>query len=109
MMDTLESFHIYNITKENIQINDRNAVTQNILFDAVLQQTTSRWRPEKPSLARMCPLVSVAIKRSASAEAVGYNTTNLQSCKLHKQPKFSHYKYTVNVVQFCFYTFLQVI
>ena len=46
MMDTLEKFHIYNITKANNQINDRNNVTQNILFDAVLQQTTSRGHPE---------------------------------------------------------------
>ena len=46
MMDTLEKFHIYNITKANIQINDRNTVTQNILVDVVLQQTTSRRHPE---------------------------------------------------------------
>ena len=43
MMDMLERFHIYNITKENNQINDRNTVTQNILFDVLLQKkTTSR-------------------------------------------------------------------
>ena len=46
MMDTLEKFHIYNITKANNQINDRNTVTQNILVDVVLQQTTSRRHPE---------------------------------------------------------------
>ena len=46
MMDTLEKFHISNITKANNQLNDRNTVTQNILIDVVLQQTTSRGHSE---------------------------------------------------------------
>ena len=45
MMDMLERFHIYTITKENNQINDRNTVMQNILFDVLLQKTTSRGHP----------------------------------------------------------------
>ena len=45
-MDMLEKFQFYNITKANNQINDRNTVTQNILFDNVLQTTTSRGHPE---------------------------------------------------------------
>jgi hypothetical protein len=36
MMDTLEKFHIYNKTKADVQINDKNTVTQNTLFDTVL-------------------------------------------------------------------------
>ena len=45
IMDTLERFHIYNVTKGNNQINDINTVTQNILFDVLLQKTTSRGHP----------------------------------------------------------------
>ena len=46
MMDSLEKVHTYNITKASNEINDRNTVTQNILFDVVLQQTTSRGHPK---------------------------------------------------------------
>jgi hypothetical protein len=42
MMNTLEKFHIYNVIKTSIQNNERNTVTQNILFDVVLQLTTYR-------------------------------------------------------------------
>ena len=31
-MDTLERFHIYKITRENIQINDKNTSKPNIIF-----------------------------------------------------------------------------
>ena len=37
MMETLEKFHIYIETKLGRQINDRNTVTQNILFDTLVQ------------------------------------------------------------------------
>jgi hypothetical protein len=45
MMDTLEKFHIYNKTKANVQITDKNTVTQNTLFDTVLQQTAAKGHP----------------------------------------------------------------
>ena len=39
MMDTLERFHIYKDTKLENQINDRNTITQNILFDMIIQKS----------------------------------------------------------------------
>ena len=48
LMDTLERFHIYKETKTENQINDRNTVARNILFDTVLQNYTSRWHPSPP-------------------------------------------------------------
>ena len=45
MMDTLEKFHIYLETKLGRQINDKNTVTQNILFDTVLQRISDRGHP----------------------------------------------------------------
>ena len=41
-MDTLERFHIYKETEMENQINDKNTVAQNIIFDTVLQKYTSR-------------------------------------------------------------------
>ena len=35
-MNTLENFHIYQQTKQDNQINDKNTVTKNILFDATI-------------------------------------------------------------------------
>ena len=35
LMDTLENFHIYKITRENIQINDKNASKPNAIFDTL--------------------------------------------------------------------------
>ena len=45
MMDTLEKFHIYQETKLRLRINDKNAVTQNILFDKILQKVSDRGHP----------------------------------------------------------------
>ena len=44
-MDTLERFHIYKETKNENQINDRNTVARNILFDTIPQNYASRWHP----------------------------------------------------------------
>jgi len=41
-MGTLERFHIYNVTHENIQINDKNTSKPNIIFDKIIQEETSR-------------------------------------------------------------------
>ena len=41
-MDTLERFHIYKETEMENQINDKNTVAQNIIFDTLLQKYTSR-------------------------------------------------------------------
>ena len=40
-MDTLEKFRIYLETSLGRQINDKNNVTQNILFDTLIQRKTS--------------------------------------------------------------------
>lgn len=45
IMDTLEKFHIYNETKLGQQIDDKNTVTQNILFDTVIQKVSDREHP----------------------------------------------------------------
>ena len=49
MMDTLEKFHIYKETKLENQINDKNTVTQNILFDTIIQKHTRRGHPSLPT------------------------------------------------------------
>ena len=43
MIDTLEKFHMYKETKLDNQINDRNIVTRNILFDTIIQTRTGKW------------------------------------------------------------------
>ena len=42
MMNTLERFHIYNVTKLDNQINDKGTVKQNIIFDTVIQRSSCR-------------------------------------------------------------------
>ena len=37
MMDALEKFHIYDITRKGVQINDRLTIQRNPIFDAVLR------------------------------------------------------------------------
>ena len=44
-MDTLEKFHIYIETKLGRQSNDKNTVTQNILFDTLVQRISDRGHP----------------------------------------------------------------
>ena len=45
MMDNLEKFHIYQETKLGRQMNDKNTVTQNILFDTIVQKVTDTGHP----------------------------------------------------------------
>ena len=40
LMNTLERFHIYDETKRNNQINDKNTVHQNIIFDMIIHAST---------------------------------------------------------------------
>ena len=42
MMNTLERFHIYNVTKLDSQINDKGTVKINIIFDTIIQRSTGR-------------------------------------------------------------------
>ena len=42
LMDTLERFHIYDETGRNNQINDKNTVLQNIIFDTILHASADR-------------------------------------------------------------------
>jgi hypothetical protein len=52
LMDTLERFHIYNVTHENIQINDKNTPKPNIIFDTIIREEASRQSPPTyPSFA----------------------------------------------------------
>ena len=44
-MDTVVKLHICNITRLGNQINDKNTVTQNILFDILNQRNTARGHP----------------------------------------------------------------
>jgi len=41
-IDTLERFHIYKVTRENIQINDKNTSKPNVIFDTAIQGETNR-------------------------------------------------------------------
>jgi len=41
-MDTIEKFHIYKETKNSNQINDKNTVKPNIIFDIVAREETDR-------------------------------------------------------------------
>ena len=45
MMNTHENFHIYQETKQENQINDKNTVTKSILFDAIISEQTDRGHP----------------------------------------------------------------
>ena len=40
-MDTIERFHIYEITRENIQINDKNTSKPNAIFEMVIRGENS--------------------------------------------------------------------
>ena len=41
-MDTLEKFHIYKITCENVQINDKNTSKLNAIFDTIIWEEATR-------------------------------------------------------------------
>jgi hypothetical protein len=44
-MNTLERFYIYDETKKNNKINDKNTVQQNIISGTMLQASTDRGHP----------------------------------------------------------------
>jgi hypothetical protein len=47
MMDTLEKLHTYKETKLDNQINDRNTIRRNILFDTIIHTKKSRGHPKQ--------------------------------------------------------------
>ena len=42
MINTLERFHIYNVTKLENQISDKVTAKQNVVFDTVIQRSSGR-------------------------------------------------------------------
>jgi hypothetical protein len=44
LMDTREKYHIYKETQLNNQINDKNTIKPNIIFDIIVQTNTNRVR-----------------------------------------------------------------
>ena len=42
MMNTLERFHIYNVTKLDNQINDKGTLKYNVIFDIIIQRDSHR-------------------------------------------------------------------
>ena len=63
-MDTREKFHIYKETKLDNQINDRNTVTRNILFDTIIKTKTGRGHPAQTTLHEKSYTPSVVIQQS---------------------------------------------
>jgi hypothetical protein len=53
-MHTVERFHIYKGTRKNNQINDKNTVKPNAIFDAITPKI-----PEKINLPRPCHIQSL--------------------------------------------------
>jgi len=41
-MDTIEKFYIYKATRDNNQINDKNTVKPNVVFDTTAHEEASR-------------------------------------------------------------------
>ena len=42
MMDTLEKFHIYEVTQRDIQINDKSTIQRNPIFDTLVRHHQHR-------------------------------------------------------------------
>ena len=59
VMATLEKFHVYQETNLGRQINDKNTVTQNILFDTILQNVSDRGHPSTPYNPHTQPTVTI--------------------------------------------------
>jgi hypothetical protein len=49
MLDTYVSFHIYEISKQNIQLNDNFAETYNPMYDVIMATYQSTGNEEQPS------------------------------------------------------------
>ena len=45
MMNTLESLHIYNVTRLDNQINCEGTAKQNVIFDTVIRRNSGRAHP----------------------------------------------------------------
>ena len=45
LMNTIEKFHVDEETAEDNQINDRNTVQHNVIFEKILRVNTHRGRP----------------------------------------------------------------
>ena len=52
LMDTIKKFHIYKQTQQNNQINDRDTVKYNTIFDTIVRQTTYRAPANPPPTQR---------------------------------------------------------
>ena len=63
-MDTLEKFDIHKETNLDNQINDRNIVKRNILFDTIIQTKTGRGHPAQTTLHEKSYIPSVVIQQS---------------------------------------------
>ena len=53
MMDILEKIHIHSETKLENQINDKNSVKQNVLFDKIIQENSGGGSIPENIIARM--------------------------------------------------------
>ena len=42
LMDTLERFHMYKVTRQNVQINDKNTSKPNAILDTTIREEASR-------------------------------------------------------------------
>ena len=56
-MDTLGKFHMYNEIKFGNQINDKNTVKQNIIFDMIIQANTGRGHPRQHNFPNSTGLI----------------------------------------------------
>jgi len=43
-MDTIEKFYIYKVTRDNNQINEKNTVKSNVIFDTIICEEANRAR-----------------------------------------------------------------
>jgi len=44
LMDTIEKFYIYKVTRDNNQINEKNTVKSNVIFDTIICEEANRAR-----------------------------------------------------------------
>jgi hypothetical protein len=68
VMNTLERFHIYKLTKMGIQINDKSTAMHNVLFDTLIRNEEHRGHP---GIIRHQPMAT----SSSSANSVNIGQT----------------------------------
>jgi len=51
VMNTLEKFHIYNVTRLDNQINEKDKVKHNVIFGTLIQNNSYRGNPPSNSLS----------------------------------------------------------